>query len=526
VETVNRYDKSRDTGAVQALADRMFEALAQHFPVCSASDEFHYFPQAQPAEHDWSRWDDFSPDAVEAMASKLSAWEKDLSNLGKNKLDRDTRVDASLLCQVARTLREQLTEVRFQQIQPTFYLTIAGIGLAETMDQDPLAWKGRVKSLPAFLDRARIQLRQIPSLFRDLGLEMIGPIRSWLAPLSPIRPGVQPVLEALDRFEGHLRQASPRDTFLLAPELLERIVRDHTGCGMGTEETRKALDEEIREMKQIMDEEAGRLFPDGSWQEAFEAIPLPHLPDDGLVGLYREAVSALGRHCLEQDLVAPDLFRSCPVRVEPVPSYLTTIRSAAAYSIPPGHPPRGGTFFIIDAASPESVPRALYRDYRMLAAHETYPGHHLLDVSRWGLERALRRPIEFPIFYEGWACFAEELLTYTGYFQGPADRLLLARRHFWRAIRGKVDLDIQAGTKDLAAAARCLAQAGMSQDRAASVVRQYALKPGYQLCYTMGVRRFRDLYERFTEDGPRDFARQVLAEGEIGFDHLKSVLVC
>lgn len=525
METVNRYDKSRDTGAVQALADRMFEALAQHFPVCSASDEFHYFPQAQPAEHDWSRWDDFSPDAVEEMASKLSAWEKDLSDLGKNELDRDTRVDVSLLCQVARTLREQLTEVRFQQIQPTFYLTIAGIGLAETMDQDPLAWKARVKSLPAFLDRARRHLRQMPSLFRDLGLEMIGPTRSWLASLSPIRPGVQPVLEALDRFEGHLRQASPRDTFLPAPELVERIVCDHTGCGMGTEETRKALDEEIREMKQIMGKEAGRLSPGGSWQEAFEAMPLPHLPDDGLVGLYREAVSALGRHCLEKDLVGPDLFRSCPVRVEPVPPYLTTIRSAAAYSIPPGHPPRGGTFFIIDADSLQRVPRALYRDYPMLAAHETYPGHHLLDVSRWGLERALRRPIEFPIFYEGWACFAEELLTHTGYFQGPADRLLLARRHFWRAIRGKVDLDIQAGTKDLAAAAGCLAEAGMSQDRAASVVRKYALKPGYQLCYTMGVRRFRDLYERFAGDGPRDFARQVLAEGEIGFDHLASVLV-
>jgi hypothetical protein len=41
----------------------------------------------------------------------------------------------------------------------------------------------------------------------------------------------------------------------------------------------------------------------------------------------------------------------------------------------------------------------------------------------------------------------------------------------------------------------------------------------------MGVRRFRDLYQQFTGDGPRDFARQVLAEGEIGFDHLASVLV-
>ena len=526
METVDRYDQSRETATVQTLADRMFEALAQRFPVCSASDEFHYFPQAQPGEYDWSTWDDFSPEAVEDIASKLSAWEKDLSDLGENALDRDIRVDASLLCQLARTLREQLTEIRCQEIQPTFYLTVAGIGLAETLDQGPWAWKGRIKSLPAFLDQAWGRLQQIPALFRDLGLEMIGPTRSWLASLSPVRPGIQPVLEALDRFEGHLRQASPLDTFLLAPALLERIVCHHVGCGMATKDTRKALEEEIGQMEQIMDEEAGRLSPGSAWQEAFEAMPLPHLPADGLVGLYREAVSALGRHCLEQDLVAPALFRSCPVRVAPVPSYLKTIRSAAAYSIPPGHPPRGGTFFVLDTDGLGRVPRALYRDYRMLAAHETYPGHHLLDVSRWSLERALRRPVEFPLFYEGWACFAEELLTHTGYFHGPADRLLLARRHFWRAIRGKVDLDIQTGTKDLAAAAGCLVQAGMGKEQAASVVRQYALKPGYQLCYTMGVRRFRDLYERFAGDGPRDFARQVLAQGEIGFGHLQSVLAC
>jgi len=522
---VNSFDKSPDPGAVQDLADGMFEALARHFPVCSASDEFHYFPQARSSEHDWSKWDEFSPDAVDDAAGKLSAWEKELSGLEAKEVDRDTRVDVSTLCQVARTLREQLTQVRSHQTQPTFYLTIAGIGLAEALDENPAAWKERVQGLPAFLDRARSHLRQIPSLFRDMGLEMIGSTRSWLASVSPIRPGVEPVLEALDRFEGHLLRASLRDTFVLAPELLERIVCDHIGCGMGPDGARKALDEEIREMKQVMDEEATRLSPGRAWQEAFEAIALPGLPDDGLMGLYREAVSALGRHCLEQGLVPPGLLRSCPVRVEPVPSYLKTIRSAAAYSVPPGHPPCGGTFFVIDSDNPEAVAHALYRDYRMLAAHETYPGHHLLDVSRWGLERALRRPIEFPIFYEGWACFAEDLLTHTGYFHGPVDRLLLARRHFWRALRGKVDLGIQAGTMDLAAAAGCLTQAGMSRDRAASVVRQYALKPGYQLSYTMGVRRFRDLYGRFTGDGLRDFARQVLAEGEIGFHDLEAVLV-
>ena len=59
---------------VQDIAAWMFEILARCFPVCSASDEFHYFPQAQAQKEDWSRWDDFSPEAVEELAGKLLAW--------------------------------------------------------------------------------------------------------------------------------------------------------------------------------------------------------------------------------------------------------------------------------------------------------------------------------------------------------------------------------------------------------------------------------------------------------------------
>ena len=58
------------------------------------------------------------------------------------------------------------------------------------------------------------------------------------------------------------------------------------------------------------------------------------------------------------------------------------------------------------------------------------------------------------------------------------------------------------------------------------MVRQYSLKPGYQLAYTMGRRRFRHLYNDSCRKGayPVAFARRVLAEGEIGFDHLAQIL--
>ena len=64
---------------VQDRAARMLEELTRCFPVCSASDEFHYFPQAQSLKKDWFRWDDFSPEAVEELARKLLVWEEELA---------------------------------------------------------------------------------------------------------------------------------------------------------------------------------------------------------------------------------------------------------------------------------------------------------------------------------------------------------------------------------------------------------------------------------------------------------------
>jgi len=517
--------KLQPSEVVQTIADRIFETLAKRFPVCSASDEFHYFPQVQAQKHSWSAWDDFSQEAIEDIAGELSIWEEDLSRLAKKHPDKDTLIDISMLIRVARTLRKELTEVRFQQTQPTFYLTIASIGLTEALDHNAVAWEDRVKGLPSFLDQARNNLNHIPSLFRDLGIEMVIDTRSWLSSIQNNRPGLGPVFKALDRFEDHLRQASTCDNFLISSEILERIIYGHIGCCMGIEDVQEELDQEIREMVKIMNEEARRLDHNSSWGEAIESIPLPPLPEDGLIALYRHAVLGLGKHCLEQGLVTHDIYSSCPVSVEPIPSYLSAVRSAAAYSMSPGHPPHGGTFFIVDLNLEKVQQKTLHRDCHMVAAHETYPGHHLLDASRWNLNRAIRRPLEFPLFYEGWACFAEELMIHTGYFRGPAERLLLARRNFLRAIRGKVDIGIQTGKMDLQAAASYLVRAGISKDRALSIVRRYALKPGYQSCYTIGLRRFRELYKRFGGDNPRDFALKVLPQGEIGFDNLEDVLM-
>jgi hypothetical protein len=499
----------------------IFDALAMRFPVCMASDEFHFFPQARARAFDWSLWDDFSKGALAGTVAQLKEWERQLDIPAKQLLPTDQEIDSAMTGRVLRTLREQFEFVRPQETQPTFYLTIIGIGLAEAMEAGPGAMAERSNNLPGFVDQAMQHLTHIPRLFRKLGMKMLAEQQKWVNSLSLPREFSAPILNSLRRFGEHLHHAEEIDGFLPDVELYERIATQHMGCRIKPEEIARELETEIEETQSILIRSAAAIAPNRSWQAIVNDLPRPELPPGGILEVYRGAIAELSRHCLSNRMIPEKLVEECPVRVETIPEYMRPVRSNAAYSMPPVYPPLGGTFFIQEAESSDTLPA----DYRLLTAHETFPGHHLLDTYRWRQKRPARRHIEFPIFYEGWASFAEELMFETGLFSGKVDQMLMAKRRFWRAVRGKVDFDIHMRYRTLDQAADYLMMQGMAPARAGALVRRYSLKPGYQLAYTIGRRRFRDLYIAYPQEkGPVSFARRVLASGEIGFDHLEQVL--
>jgi uncharacterized protein (DUF885 family) len=504
------------------FAVEVFDALARQFPVCMASDEFHFFPQARARDFDWSRWDDFSPDAVAKAMDRLSRWGRELDRQLSLPLSSARFIDAAMLQRVILTLYDQLEFVRVYETQPTFYLTIVGIGMAEAVEDGPQALRARLNNLPAFLDQAARNLTHVPRLFRDMGIDMLVKQQQWLDSLSLPETCRAPVDAAFYRLGNHLRQAPVREDFLLPVERYEQITFDHMGCRLTSDDIASELELEIEETRSILDQSAAAIAPGRPWQAVIDQLPRPPMPSGGIGDLYRKTLSDLARHCSVLGLMTADMATNCPVSVERIPDYMRPVRSNAAYSMPPVHPPRGGTFFILQTGRTAPIPA----DYQLLAAHETFPGHHLLDTCRWGHERPVRRHIEFPIFYEGWASFAEELMFETRFFSGPVNRLLMAKRRFWRALRGRVDFDIHMHRRTLDEAAAFLSSQGMAPRRAMAMVRRYSLKPGYQLAYTIGRRRFWRLYDNFNpqEKNPVAFARRVLAQGEIGFNHLEQVL--
>jgi hypothetical protein len=506
------------------LADDYLEAVARAFPVCSASDEFYFFPQVLPGERDWSAWDDFSEGKVAAFADRLEGWEREVRERTRASGEK-SGLDDRLLVHSMKTLREQLTVLCPHRNQPTFHLTVASLGLAEALQSpEEAAWRDRVATLPDFLDRARSSLGPLPVLFRDLGLEMAGRIGDWLEDLFRRGRDTKGAAGALRRFEETLRSAECRDDFALPGEVLDLILREHLGCGEGAAGLAGLLSEEIGEMEEVLRTETEKLAPGCSWREAAGRVPRSVDLRGGVVSLYRGETARLEEHCRSVGLIPRSEGESGTLEVRTVPSFLSAVRASESYNALPGHPARGGTFFVFEGEDTGRSPAERSLEYRMTTAHETWPGHHLLDLSRWNLARPLRRSLERPLFYEGWACLAEEIAARTGYFSGPWDRFILAKRRLRRAARGRADLGLQSGSVTLGSAAAGLEGAGFSGEEAFGASKKYALRPGYQVCYTVGLRRFLALLDNCGSDDLPAFAGAVLGEGEIAFEDLEGIM--
>ena len=515
--------ESKTTAAPDALlstAETTYESIARAFPVSSSSDEFYFFPQVVTDPIDWSCWDDFSPKAIQAIASELHQAELVIAHLTNEPLGEADLIDAELLIRVFRTLREQLCDIRAHESQPTLHLTLLVAGLSDALSSgEARAWSERVDGVPEFLERAKRCLFRVPTLFRDLGLEMVSDLRDWCRGLDTLGYDVSLLESALQSFGSFLEHVQVSAGYLMPGEAFERILVHHLDCGQSLEWLERTLQRELAAMEQVLSEETARLGLNVHWTKAKDLVPFVDAGPTGLLGLYHSELSSMEEHCRQFGLIPASLPDDAELKIAEVPRSLAAIRASDAYSARPGHPCRGGTFYVMEDKEQTHRPgRSL--EYRMTASHEVWPGHHLLDLCRWSLMRRIRRPVESPLLYEGWACVSEEILARTGYFVDPWDRFLLAKRRAERAARGLIDWGLQSGVMSLDEGVAALVRVGYPRRLAQRIVPKYLLRPGYQVCYTHGLLQALGLLDRLGPSGLLSFSKTILDQGQIGFQRL------
>ncbi|MBC7631428.1 DUF885 domain-containing protein [Aeromicrobium sp.] len=172
--------------------------------------------------------------------------------------------------------------------------------------------------------------------------------------------------------------------------------------------------------------------------------------------------------------------------------------------------------------------------------HEGVPGHHLqcgLAVHNSAEPNAWRRMSWNSGHGEGWALYAERLMSELGYLDDPADRLGMLDGQRMRAARVVVDIGVHLGKRKPDGSGTWtgddafgfMAQhVNMNDSFVRFEVNRYLGWPGQAPSYKVGQRIWEQLREDFVAaNGPdlKEFHRRALSVGSVGLGTLRRALL-
>jgi uncharacterized protein (DUF885 family) len=526
----------------QKLADSYFNFLAERFPVMCASDEFDFLPRAENAARHYDKLDQIDTSAIEDAIDQLKSYHQQFKAANQQTGDLEQIIDLKLLKANTAGILIELDAKRSWQYNPLLYLKSGFIGLdhalhkpAESATEVADRTLSRLSSIPHILEQGIENIRSVPETHYQASLRMVQDCREYLTEtcaLSKRFPSNQGTFlkaihnadTALKKFHRFLTSQCPEPDRQFAASTLEISLKDHFLSAHSANEIFAIANNEWHEILEKLQKIQSQIDENKTWEQLYHAfIPQP-VSESEIVDLYEDEIHRL-REFFSQNGFSEELL-SAPVNIEYTPTYLKSVRSSASFAAAFSRDPREKSYFYISTNFPQHhsretnhhLQRRLNREYKMLTAHETIPGHHFLDSFRRRLTNSIRRQIESPLFYEGWASYAESMLIEYGYLTDPLELLVSLKRQLWRSARCQIDVGFTIGKLKEEKAIELLKTCGFDGAEASRQLDRFRLNPGYQLCYGYGSHEFKRLKEKYGHRSEsQDFYGFLLSGGELPF---------
>jgi uncharacterized protein (DUF885 family) len=525
------------------VADNYFDFLAEHFPVMCASDEFDFLPRAENAGRHYDKLDKFESNVIEACIDKLKDFQKRFAAANDEEGDLDSFIDLKLLQANAAGILIELDTKRSWQYNPLLYLKIAFIGLDHALIKPAADSKevqgralGRLSAIPGLLKQGMNNIRCVPETYYQASLLMAEDCKQYLnqidRALSKLFPDHHNVAfkalknaeASLENFNQFLQSKSPEPDRRFAVSTLEASLKEHFLSQRTPEEIFAIARQEWLEILEQLESLQTKIDANKTWEELYHAYTPSQTAETEIISLYGDEIDRL-RTFFGQNGFSDELLSS-PIEINYTPTYLKSVRGSASFAAAFSRDPQETSYFYISTQFSEqdgkrtdnNLQKRLNREYKMLTAHETIPGHHFLDSFRRKLKNPIRRQIESPLFYEGWASYAESMLIEYGYLDDPLELLVSCKRNLWRSARCQIDVGLTIGKLTKTAAVDLLQTCGFAPAEASRQLDRFRLNPGYQLCYSYGNHEFKRLKQKYGDllEG-KDYYNFLLEGGELPF---------
>jgi hypothetical protein len=524
----NNDDNKR---SLQSIARDYFDYLGRHLPQQCASDEFYFLPRSGAAIPHLNTLDDLTPERIQDHLQYVRTLLREIPSEASDDLEED--IDRLLVRQSMKSFMREFADAKVWRTDPTLYIKIPLFATSRILSQTDTA-PDRIKAelltlftqIPSFLNGAvknlsspsEISLKVAFDMARDALQFYEHDISSFVLENvggdEELLEKNREVLEAWERYKKDLLRLTYNNSFAIGEDGLREMLTISLSYPKSPREILETAQHAYHETLEQLGKLAGKIDDRKSWEDlVYEQRPSITSSSE-FMKLYENQVQDLRRFFHTQDIISfpPD---EC-VSVLQTPSYLQSLRATASYSAPLTGNTKGQGIFYLTPGKEDLELISTHCPY--LSAHETYPGHHILDHLRIHHSNPIRRQIESPLFYEGWACYGEQLLDELGYVQNPRQQLIGLKRQLWRDLRAELDVKLQTGKITLDKAAKEIEILGFSHQRAQRQVRRFALTPGYQLCYFMGNHEISRLRKQFSSQlGIKRFHDSLLGGGQLPF---------
>jgi hypothetical protein len=523
---------------IHSIAAAYFDYLGAQLPHQCASDEFYFLPRSEKAVDYLGTLDDMRPDKIEEVLAQIQSLRTALSRETSD--DPQEEIDRITVQQSMDRFIWEFGVFGSWRRDPTLYIKIPLFACDEIMSRVPASsehlrdsFSSLFSQIPGFLEQALKNLHRPAGnslrVAMDMAVDALSFFQHDVTRFIEETLGGDPgllelnhvVLHSWESYRKGLESFSPDTPFamgeVLFSELLKTCLCYPRSAGEVLELAQEAFDRTLERAKYM----AKQICQDKTWQSLVHDENGQDAGFPVILQMYRNEVRKLRGFFRSHDVMTFPAGES--VEVLPTPSYLVSLRATASYKAPlTGKTAGKGVFFITPF---RGISRLVRSHVAYLSAHETYPGHHVLDTFRIQHPNLIGRQIESPLFYEGWSCYGETLLDDLGYVTEPKRQLVQVQRQLWRDLRAILDVKLHTKRATMDGASKEIQELGFSSEGAHRQLRRFALTPGYQSCYFLGMYEIQRLREQFEPRlGLRRFHDVLLLGGQIGFDLVKQRL--
>ena len=426
----------------------------------------------QLGEHAFDdRLDDMSPAGRAQRADLARRLLSELSSIDAAQLSRAHQVDAQLLRRQLQYVLWQLEQLQEWRWNPLVYTDLAGSSIYLLLARDfaPLpvrlnAAAARLEALPRLLSQEREALdpARVPRIHAETAVKQNAGV------LSIIKDMIEPQLGALSHDDqtrltvaiAHARSAisqqqiwlskrllpDARGEFRLGAELYDAKLRFELASSLSRAEIRTRADAELARTRADMYAIAREVLSGHANAPPLPAAPTPDQQQAGIAAALELAYAQQPARLQVFDAArkaftdAQDFVRGKdlvtlyddPLEIIPMPQYQRGV--ILAYCDAPGPLDKGQKTYYAVAPIPEEWTEEQVKSYlreyndraiNELTIHEAMPGHYVQLAHANRYPSALRGVLQSDTFIEGWAQYAEDLMSEQGYMNAdPLMRLI------------------------------------------------------------------------------------------------------